>query len=356
MKTTLRAALAAAAIAVAGVATPALAQNQPDPLPDWALEGDLSNFPPPTDVAQPQEDFDTLTPRGMWIEYVTEGFYIVRGPLYVCTPGGFCSDTWGDDGIIHEPGVVAVRVTPEGVIIADSKFDFHVEELVRLIGTVTDQPIRYAVATHAHGDHNGGLSELMKLGVEVVVQDDFRTAYARDTADEGEPIPRITYGDHGSITLGGVRVEMIHLPMSHTASDSVIFFPDLKIIHGGDVMLEAMPHIDYPRGGSAIGWADAVYEMLKLDFETVVSGHGRLLTREEVVQYGENVHEMNDRMEEIVREGIPVDEAYDALGLESWGWELTGSTSTFKLDVPAYYEEMAAIIEATDAIAEQRSE
>jgi len=306
--------------------------------------------PPPADAPQPQPDISTLTPRPMWIEMVKEGLYFIRGPLNWCTPGGACSEQWGDDGVVHEPGDVAVRVTDDGVILVDAKFADNVEDVLRLVSSVTDQPVRYVLTTHHHGDHNGGIGEMMERGIEVISQDNLREAYDRVTRREGDS-PRVTFGDFGAIYLGNTKVEMHHLVNSHTDGDTVVYFPDLKVVHTGDVVIDGMPHIDYPEGGSAAGWVDAVYDILKLDFDTAIPGHGRLLTKDEVREYAHKMETMNERMKDIVRRGVPKEQAFDELQLEDIGWAGTVSTGTFRqLDVSSYYDEMAAILAAEDTI------
>ena len=57
-------------------------------------------------------------PEPMRIEKVKETLYVVRGPFNPCAPGG-CGPSSADDGLLHEPGDVAVRVTPEGVILVE---------------------------------------------------------------------------------------------------------------------------------------------------------------------------------------------------------------------------------------------
>src|SRR6185436_15286649 len=60
----------------------------------------------------------TLTPEPMRIEKVKDNLYVIRGPFNACAPNG-CGPNSVDDGLLHEAGDVAVRVTSEGVILVD---------------------------------------------------------------------------------------------------------------------------------------------------------------------------------------------------------------------------------------------
>jgi glyoxylase-like metal-dependent hydrolase (beta-lactamase superfamily II) len=66
---------------------------------------------------------------------------------------------------------------------------------------------------------------------------------------------RIVYTDQQSVFLGGVEVQMRYLGRGHTNGDSVIYFPDLRAVHTGDLVVwgkrsqgtTLTPFMDYPR-------------------------------------------------------------------------------------------------------------
>ncbi|MCH2461413.1 MAG: hypothetical protein MK239_10340, partial [Gemmatimonadetes bacterium] len=57
--------------------------------------------------------------------------------------------------IFGSGGNVGVRITSEGVILVDDKYPRNFQEIQRLVGTVTSQPVKYVINTHHHGDHSG---------------------------------------------------------------------------------------------------------------------------------------------------------------------------------------------------------
>ncbi len=87
--------------------------------------------------------------------------------------------------------------------------------------------------------------------------------------------------------------------------------------------------------------------MLKLDFDTVIPGHGRLFDKEYVRQYVQKLETMNQRMIDLVKKGVPKDRAAAELRLDDLGWANTDSTSTFmRGSIGPYYDEMAALVAA----------
>jgi glyoxylase-like metal-dependent hydrolase (beta-lactamase superfamily II) len=307
-------------------------------------------------AVEPQKPYSELSPRPMWAEKVKEGLYVIRGPLGPCLPMPCpaVATPVNPDGLLHEPGDVAVRVTPEGLILVDTKFAYNIPELLDVIKTISDQPIKYVLASHYHADHNGGIGEMIKLGATVVVNEQLRDAYDRSKRDGSSP--QVTFGDYGSIQLGGVKVEMHHFATGHTRGDTFVYFPDLKVVHTGDVAPEGMPTFDYRDGASAIGWVNEMYDLLKLDFDWAIPGHGRLLTKDEIRQYVKNVEIMNERMKNLVRDGVPVEDIGKRLKLDDLGWDRSASTNTFLYSgsIPGYYAEMKALLEQEQRLETRR--
>jgi glyoxylase-like metal-dependent hydrolase (beta-lactamase superfamily II) len=58
-----------------------------------------------------------------------------------------------------------------------------------------------------------------------------------------------------------VKVEMRHFRNGHIRGYTFVYFPDLKVVHTGDVVVEGMPHFDYTDGGSAVGWVEEIYDL-----------------------------------------------------------------------------------------------
>ena len=142
----------------------------------------------PTSAVEPQKPYSELTARPMWAEKVKEGLFVIRGPLGPCLPMPCPAvpTALNPDGLLHEPGDVAVRVTPEGLIIVDTKFAYNIPELLKVIKTISDKPIKYVLASHYHADHNGGIGEMIKLGATVVVT----RACATPTTGASRRVPR----------------------------------------------------------------------------------------------------------------------------------------------------------------------
>jgi glyoxylase-like metal-dependent hydrolase (beta-lactamase superfamily II) len=273
----------------------------------------------------------------MRIEKVKENLYVLRGPFNRCAPNG-CGGGYGDDGMLHEAGDIAVRVTSEGLIVVDDKYEENVAEAMKLIKSVSSQPIRYLLNTHHHTDHAGGDAVFIKT-TPIVAHRNVRENFLRNKQPGA---PGVTFTDQASVFVGGVEARAYYFGRAHTNGDAVIYFPDLKVIHTGDLITEGMPVMDYPNGASAVEWVKVLDAVLKLDFDTVIPGHGTLLTKERIRSDRDKLVQMNARMAALAKANVPVDQVFDRLKLADLGWDKTVSTVAFKGGLKGYYEEMKA--------------
>ena len=255
----------------------------------------------------------------------------VKGDLYMIS---------GDVG-----GNVAVYVTREGVILVDDMFDRNHSDILAQVKSVTDAPIRYVINSHQHDDHAGGDAKMLPVA-EVIAHRNARAnlvakkqPYYEDTPGAPIGLPRITFSDETSVYLGGQEVRAKYFGRGHTNGDAVIYFPDLKVIHSGDLFLgrpagragapaQTRPpgvniFVDYAQGGSFLEWTKTLDGMLTLDFDTVIPGHGPVSTKDEVVKFRADLGTMQDRLAGMVRQGKSKDDIAKTLE-DDYGWKATG--------------------------------
>jgi len=291
-----------------------------------------------------RQNVEILKEGPMRADKVKEGLYVIRGPFLPCMTG--CRPGQAGDGLIHESGDVAVRVTSDGLIVVDDKFAVQAADVFAKVKTISPLPVKYVLNTHHHGDHASGNAYARDmLGVNIIAHKNIRENFLR-IKQAGEP--NITFANEAAVHLGGVDVQLRWFGRGHTNGDTVIYFPDLKTIHAGDLIIDAMPVIDYPGGGSAIEFISTIDKLLTLDFDTMIPGHGRIMTKDEVRAYRARFQEMNNRMKALIRKGVAkdqlktLDQARAQLRLADLGWDNSVSTTTWFNSFPQYYDELAS--------------
>src|SRR5215472_1143839 len=206
--------------------------------------------------------------------------------------------------ISGEGGNVAVYVTNEGVVLVDDMFDRNHADILAQVKSVTDKPLRYVINTHQHDDHAGGDLKMLPIA-EVIAHKNARAnlehikqPYYEDTPGTPIGLPRITFSDEFSVHLGGKEVRAKYFGRGHTSGDAVIYFPELRLIHTGDLFLGRTPprggapaatrppgvniYVDYAQGGSFMDWTRTLDGALQIDFDTAIPGHGPVSTKSDV--------------------------------------------------------------------------
>jgi len=240
--------------------------------------------------------------------------------------------------IFGSGGNVGVRVTSEGVILIDDKYPQNFEEIQRLVGTVSDLPVRYVLNTHQHGDHTGGNAQYLPIA-EVIAHKNARDNMVRN-GQEGQP--RIVFMDQTAVYLGGVEVRAYYMGTGHTNGDAVIYFPDLRTVHGGDLLHGVAPFIDYDNGGSSKGWVSTVNNILALPFDTAIPGHGAVMDRADVVAFRNQMEAVRARMAELVSSGTRADQASERIRSPELGWTMADEGLFMMRSIPGCYAEVAA--------------
>ena len=256
----------------------------------------------------------------------TQAIQQVKPGLYMITGAG---------------GNTTVRVTSQGLIVVDGKLpgQANYDALMALIKSVSDQPVKYLIVTHHHADHTGNNQLFLDAGVQVVASEGLKTYLATYQVNPKPAPPSITYpGAEYTLTLGDVKVELHHFGRAHTGGDTVVYFPDLKVVAVSDVVTTGKtgPLIDYAGGGSATDWTNVLAGILALDFDAAIPGNGGVLTKADVEAYKTKYDTVIARARELVKMGVPQDQLLSKIKTDDIGW----APRVPKVD--AFYAELSA--------------
>jgi len=205
--------------------------------------------------------------------------------------------------VIHNdfvPGNTTALITNEGVLLVDDKFEIDFPNIVAEVKKLTNQPIKYVVNTHHHGDHSGSNAKMEAMNVQVVASEQ-----ARENMVDGKMpgLPTMVFERHAHIYIGGKNVELYHFGRAHTNGDVVVLFPAQRTLAAGDMFTygDDVPElIDYAGGGSAKEWTSTLDSALQLDFDNVVPGHGPLVKKPEMRKFRDSTLRFRNRVHELV--------------------------------------------------------
>ncbi len=199
----------------------------------------------------------------------------------------------------------AFLVTGEGVLVVDAgQHPADGRALLARIRKVTDQPIRYVVNTHFHGDHVFGNPAFHAVGAAIIAHRDtvtrmrthFKTEitprndyYERNKLDPADV--RLDVGDltidggAGSgmtITLGGRTVQIIHPGAGQNPGDLLVLLPHPRTVFVVGSFARRnwsntlfTPWVD--------GWISVLQKVAAMDVDRFLPGHGGIGTRQDVL-------------------------------------------------------------------------
>ena len=229
-------------------------------------------------------------------------------------------------------GNVAVYVTGEGVILVDDKFEQDHENIMAKVKSVTDQPVKYVLSTHHHADHSGGNARFLPTA-EIISTANARTnivEHKQSNAPPGVAPARVVFTEECSVFLGGKEARARHYGRGHTNGDAIIYFPALRTIHTGDLMAGTTPLIDYTGGGSVVEWIKTLDAAMKVDFDTVIPGHGPVTNKAGLMTYRNNIEKLRDRAAGLIREGKSQEDVGKVM-IAEFGWSPTGMQMQWSL-------------------------
>lgn len=269
------------------------------------------------------------------------------------------------DGVYHALGTGAMQVVGNSAVIVNDTdvvvVDDHVSPaaawmLVEEIKTLTDKPVTTVVNTHFHFDHAHG-NQIFGPGIQIIGHEFTRQmllgdplamplyqsyitgmpgqidtlrkriASEQDAAarakleaqlrsvennyasqKEMRPTPpNVTLTTQMALHRGSRDIQIRYLGRGHTAGDVVVFLPKERIVITGDLLTTGLSNMSdsYP-----LEWAATLDELKKLDFDTVVPGHGDAFTdKARIDAFQAYLRDVWSELSRLKKEGVPAEEA-----------------------------------------------
>lgn len=217
-------------------------------------------------------------------------------------------------------------ITDDGVVVMNAGDNYLLaQSLHEEIRKRTDKPVKYVVLENGQGHAMLGSGYWQQQGAKIVAQRDTAKyieelgyellatmrARARDKAFKTDVVkPDIVYDDKLDLSMGGWKIEVLHLGNAHHHGDTMVWLPEKKLVISGDTafhvrMLPIFEDTDTAR------WIEVWDKFEAIGAEIVIPGHGgptdmatvRKWTRDYLVY-------LREKVAEVVKKGGSLDDAY----------------------------------------------
>ena len=217
-----------------------------------------------------------------------------------------------------------VRVTNQGLIVVDTKnpSDENFNRLMEEIKSVTDQPVKFVINTHHHPDHVGNNQKFIDAGAQVVALEALKMWMEKDprtTAIPGRPTQ--TFPKDYTLKLADAEVRLYSFGRGHTGDDTMVYFPDTKIVMVSDQITDATPIVDFANGGSAVEWTKILDGVLSLDFEQAIPGRGEPKSKADVQAYRMKFDTVVKRAADAIKAGATKEQLVSQVKTDDLGWQ-----------------------------------
>jgi len=237
------------------------------------------------------------------------------------TTGGF---------IVGEKGVLMIEV-----MLSRRLYD----QQIRLIRSVTDKPIIYAVNTSDHGDHC--FSNYLLPKSALIIQNDFANEnlaknfqgikqFMVNLFGEGRGIEDAVYrpadvlipkNSNLRIDLGeGKLVELLNVGTAQSPADLFVWLAKQKVFWAGNPFIAESPAIPWLFDGFFLEPAanlKKMYDFLPQD-AVVIPGHGKITTKSGIKYTIEYVQELKKEVEAAVDKGLTLEQTKQVVKMKAF--------------------------------------
>ena len=213
------------------------------------------------------------------------------------------------------------------------------DQEIKLIRSVTDKPVIYAVNTSDHGDHC--FTNYLLPSSTIIIQNDFAKENLSKNFEtikkfmitlfgKGRGIEEAKYraaditvakNNRLSVDLGGGKIiELINTGTAQSPADLFVWLPSSKVFWGGNPFIAESPTIPWLFDGYFLEPADnlkKMYDMLPED-AIIIPGHGRITNKAGIKYTIDYVQSLKQNVEEAVKKGLTLQQAQQTMTMKEY--------------------------------------
>lgn len=170
-------------------------------------------------------------------------------------------------------------VTDDGIIVTDPINNGVATWLKGELKKRFNKPVKYLIFSHDHQDHISG-GEVFKDTAIVVAHERAKT----DIINEKRPtaVPDLTFSDKMTVELGGQKVELAYVGLSHSDNMVVMNFPAERTLYACDFIVVKRVGWKNLSDSYFPDWIHAIKKVEGMDFDKLATCHGKVGVKADV--------------------------------------------------------------------------
>jgi cyclase len=197
------------------------------------------------------------------------------------------------------------------VFVIDAKMtEDSARQMIAEIRKLTPKPIRYIIITHSDRDHVNGLVGFPRE-LQIISHENTGTHMDKAFQSPGERVylPDITFSERLTLfspagTPKAKRIDLLYFGPGHTDGDAVVYFPDEKVAFIGDLIFIGRDQLIHRhKNGTSFGLVKVLKNVLSIDAQVFVNGHGDPVTKKEIENHIRSIEEKQARIVALMKEG-----------------------------------------------------
>jgi cyclase len=226
----------------------------------------------------------------------------VSGDVYCLSGGG---------------GNIGILKLNNGLLLVDAQMKETAEDALKLIATISTQPVRYLINTHYHDDHTGA-DDILGKDAEFIMHPNCKKTLVENQkkGEENHFLGKVKPWTEGMTqTFDNETIHLLHFGPGHTAGDLVVVFEKAKVVHAGDLFFNGMPpYIDVNDGSDTGNWIKTIQTLCKKypDYK-FIPGHGNVATAAEYLKFADYLGYLGKEVEAAIKAGKTKEQAMESI-------------------------------------------
>ncbi len=182
-------------------------------------------------------------------------------------------------------------VTEEGVVVVDAPPAIG-DKIFAAVSNVTDKPITHLIYSHAHKDHIGAANLFENV---TIIAHNETAKILNERNDTNRPVPDMSFSKEMNLPIGDQVLQLMYPGPYHQQGNIFVYLPEHKVLMAVDNVVPGgllWKHLGVTPDVPAL--IKSIDQLLALDFDVLVGGHGQPGTKQDILVQKEYVNDLRE--------------------------------------------------------------